>query len=117
MADAIAFANDFAPEHLTLACRDPERWLPHLAAAGSVFLGSYAPPAAGDYATGANHVLPTGGAARSFGALGVGDFGRPIQVQTVDASGIESLVAVTDVLARVEVLPWHARSVRLRSET
>jgi len=117
MADAIAFANDFAPEHLTLACRDPERWLPHLVAAGSVFLGPYTPPAAGDYATGANHVLPTGGAARSFGALGVGAFGRPIQVQMVDASGIESIAAVTDVLARLEVLPWHARSVRLRSET
>jgi histidinol dehydrogenase len=117
MADAIAFANDFAPEHLTLACRDPQRWLSRVVAAGSVFLGSYAPPAAGDYATGANHVLPTGGAARSFGALGVGDFGRPIQVQAVDASGIESIAAVTDVLARLEGLPWHARSVRLRSET
>jgi histidinol dehydrogenase len=117
MADAIAFANDFAPEHLTLACRDPQRWLPRVVAAGSVFLGSYAPPAAGDYATGANHVLPTGGAARSFGALGVSDFGRPIQVQAVEASGIESIAAVTDVLAHLEVLPWHARSVRLRSET
>ena len=117
MAGAIAFANDFAPEHLTLACRDPQRWLPGVVAAGSIFLGSYAPPAAGDYATGANHFLPTGGAARSFGALGVGDFGRPIQVQAVDASGIESIAAVTDVLARLEVLPWHARSVRLRSET
>ena len=76
----------------------------------------YAPPAAGDYATGANHVLPTGGAARSFGALGVSDFGRAIQVQAIDAGGIEAIVAITDVLARLEALPWHARSVRLRSE-
>jgi histidinol dehydrogenase len=117
IAEAIAFANDFAPEHLTLACRDARRWLSQVMAAGSVFLGPYAPPAAGDYATGANHVLPTGGAARSFGALGVSDFGRAIQVQAIDAGGIEAIAAVTDVLARLEALPWHARSVRLRSET
>jgi histidinol dehydrogenase len=117
IAGAIAFANDFAPEHLTLACRDARRWLAHVMAAGSVFVGPYTPPAAGDYATGANHVLPTGGAARSFGALGVSDFGRAIQVQAVDADGIEGIAAVTDVLAQLEALPWHARSVRLRSES
>jgi histidinol dehydrogenase len=117
IAEAIAFANDFAPEHLTLACRDARRWLPLVQAAGSVFVGPYAPPAAGDYATGANHVLPTGGAARSFGALGVRDFGRAIQVQAIDPDGIEAVAVVTDVLARLEALPWHARSVRLRSET
>ncbi len=115
MADAIAFTNDFAPEHLTLACRDARRWLPQVTSAGSVFVGPYSPPAAGDYATGANHVLPTGGAARSFGALGVSDFGRAIQVQAIDATGIDAIAAVTDVLARLEALPWHARSVRLRS--
>jgi histidinol dehydrogenase len=117
LADAIAFANDFGPEHLTLACCDPQQWLPQVVAAGSVFLGAYAAPAAGDYATGANHVLPTGGAARRFGALGVAAFGRPIQVQAVDATGIDAIAAVTDVLARVEALPWHARSIRIRSET
>jgi histidinol dehydrogenase len=117
IAEAIAFANDFAPEHLTLACRDARRWLREVMAAGSVFVGPFSPPAAGDYATGANHVLPTGGAARSFGALGVSDFGRAIQVQAIDADGIDAIAAVTDVLARLEALPWHARSVRLRSET
>jgi histidinol dehydrogenase len=115
LQQAIAFANDFAPEHLTLACRDPERWLPLVNAAGSIFLGVYAAAAAGDYATGANHVLPTGGATRSFGALGVEAFGRAIQVQSVDATGIEAIAAVTDVLAAAESLPWHAASVRLRS--
>jgi histidinol dehydrogenase len=117
LAEAIAFANDFAPEHLTLACREARRWLAQVMAAGSVFVGPYAPPAAGDYATGANHVLPTGGAARSFGALGVSDFGRAIQVQAIGADGIEAIAAITDVLAQLEALPWHARSVRLRSET
>ena len=112
---AIAFANDFAPEHLTLACRDPQRWLPLVTAAGSIFLGAYAAAAAGDYATGANHVLPSGGAARSFGALGVEAFGRAVQVQSVEATGIEAIAAVTDVLAAAEQLPWHAASVRQRS--
>ena len=116
IAEAIGFANDFAPEHLTLACRDARRLLSQVMAAGSVFVGPYAPPAAGDYATGANHVLPTGGAARSFGALGVNDFGRAIQVQAIDADGIEAITSVTDVLARLESLPWHARSVRLRTK-
>jgi histidinol dehydrogenase len=115
--EAIAFADDFAPEHLTLACRDAERWLPMVRSAGSVFLGSYTAAAAGDYATGANHVLPTGGAARSFGALGVQQFGRAIQVQSVDGMGITAIAAVTDVLASTEALPWHARSVRIRSAT
>ena len=112
--DAIAFANDFAPEHLSLACRDPARWLPGVRSAGSVFLGPYGAPAAGDYATGANHVLPTGGSARSFGALGVSAFGRAIQVQQVEANGIEAVASVVDILAAVERLPWHAASVRLR---
>ncbi|HYY45664.1 MAG TPA: histidinol dehydrogenase, partial [Candidatus Angelobacter sp.] len=114
---AIAFANDFASEHLTLAVRDPQRWLPLVQSAGSVFLGPFAAAAAGDYATGANHVLPTGGTARSFGALGVHDFGRAIQVQQVDEAGIRNVVPLTDVLAEAEQLPWHASSVRMRSRS
>ena len=113
---AIRFANDFAPEHLTLALRDPGRWLSLVKSAGSVFLGPYSAPAAGDYATGANHVLPTGGTARSFGALGVQTFGRAIQVQEVDETGVKGIVLVTDVLGKVEQLPWHASSVRMRSQ-
>lgn len=114
---AIAFANDFAPEHLTLAVRDPERWLAHIRSAGSIFLGAYSAPAAGDYATGANHVLPTGGAARRFGALGVQSFGRAVQVQQVDEAGVQNIVPITDVLGDVEELPWHSSSVRIRSRS
>lgn len=112
---AIAFSNDFAPEHLALSVRNARKYLSLVTAVGSVFLGGGAPPAAGDYATGANHVLPTGGSARSFGALGVRNFGRPIQVQEVDTVGIEQLVRIADVLARHENLPGHAASVRIRS--
>ena len=114
MDDAVVFANAFAPEHLTLACAQPERWLPRISAAGSVFLGAYAPAAAGDYATGANHVLPTGGASRSFSALGVEAFGRRVQVQSLDRDGLRRLEPVVTAIAAVENLTAHAESVRVR---
>jgi histidinol dehydrogenase len=113
---AVAFANDFAPEHLTLACAEPERWLTRISAAGSVFLGPYAPAAAGDYATGANHVLPTGGASRSFSALGVDAFGRTLQVQSLDRSGLARLEPVVEAIAGAEHLTAHAQSVRARRD-
>jgi histidinol dehydrogenase len=114
LAAAVAFANDFAPEHLTLACAEPERWLARISAAGSVFLGPFAPAAAGDYATGANHVLPTGGASRSFSALGVDAFGRTLQIQSLDRSGLAQLEPVVEAIAGAERLTAHAQSVRSR---
>jgi len=114
MEAAVAYANDFAPEHLTLACADPDRWLARISAAGSVFLGPYAPAAAGDYATGANHVLPTGGASRSFSALGVDAFGRTLQIQSLDRDGLRRLEPVVDAVAAAERLAAHAESVRAR---
>jgi histidinol dehydrogenase len=112
---AIEFANDFAPEHLTLACSEPDRWLAQILAAGSVFLGPYAPAAAGDYATGGNHVLPTGGASRSFSALGVDAFGRTMQVQALDRDGLRHLEPVVDAISGVERLIAHGDSVRARA--
>jgi histidinol dehydrogenase len=114
LEEAVAFANDFAAEHLTLACAEPGRWLARISAAGSVFLGPYAPAAAGDYATGANHVLPTGGASRSFSALGVDAFGRTLQVQSLDRSGLAKLEPVVEAIAGAEELTAHAESVRAR---
>jgi histidinol dehydrogenase len=114
MDEAVTFANDFAPEHLTLACADPERWLARISAAGSVFLGAYAPAAAGDYATGANHVLPTGGSSRSFSALGLDAFGRTLQVQSLDRDGLRRLEPIVDAIAGAEGLTAHRESVRAR---
>jgi histidinol dehydrogenase len=114
MESAVTFANDFAPEHLTLACTEPERWLARVLTAGSVFLGPYAPAAAGDYATGANHVLPTGGASRSFSALGVDAFGRTMQAQSMDRDGLLRLEPVVDAIAGAEQLSAHRESVRVR---
>jgi histidinol dehydrogenase len=111
---AAAFANDFAPEHLTLACAEPDRWLARISAAGSIFLGPYAPAAAGDYATGANHVLPTGGASRSFSALGLDAFGRTMQVQSLDRDGLRRLEPIVDAIARAERLTAHRDSVHAR---
>ena len=115
MEAAVVFANDFAPEHLTLACAEPDPWLARISAAGSVFLGPYAPAAAGDYATGGNHVLPTGGASRSFSALGVDAFGRTMQVQSLDLAGLRRLEPVVDAIAEAERLTAHRDSVRVRA--
>ncbi|MHB1526087.1 MAG: histidinol dehydrogenase [Candidatus Dormibacteria bacterium] len=111
---AIRFANDYAPEHLILACRDSARWLPLVTNAGSVFLGAHAPAALGDYATGANHVLPTGGMARSFSPLGLLDFGHTIQVQSVSPPGLAQLAPLVEQIAQVEGFGQHWRSVEVR---
>src|SRR5256884_3948244 len=114
MEAAVAFANDFAPEHLTLACAEPDRWLTRISAAGSVFLGPYAPAAAGDYATGANHVLPTGGASRSFSPLGVNALGRTMQGQSLDRDGLHPLQPPGHAHPRAEQVPPPRESVRGR---
>lgn len=111
---ALAFANDYAPEHLELAVRDPERWLPQVRHAGTVFLGAWSPEAAGDYATGANHTLPTAGFARGFGPLSVENFGRWMQAQTVAPEGLAVLRPTIERLAAIEGLPAHAASVQAR---
>ena len=116
LASAVEFADGFAPEHLILAFEGAGAALPSVTRAGSVFLGLRTPAAAGDYATGANHVLPTGGAGRAFSALGLSDFGRVIQVQAADAEGIAALRRIVDPLAEAEGMPAHAESVRLRCD-
>ena len=72
--EALEFANLYAPEHLQIVTRDPFALLPRIKHAGSIFLGPYAPVPVGDYASGTNHVLPTGGCARMFSGLSVDDF-------------------------------------------
>ncbi len=117
LEQAIRFANDYAPEHLILACRDPASWLPQVRNAGSVFLGAHSPAALGDYASGANHVLPTGGMARSFSPLGLLDFGHTLQVQSVSPTGLAKLAPLVEQISRVEGFGqhWHSVEVRLGS--
>jgi histidinol dehydrogenase len=82
--------------------------------AGSVFIGPFSPEAAGDYASGPNHVLPTGGAARIRGGLSVMDFLKVISVQQLNAGGLDGLSAAIRTLARAEGLEAHARSIEVR---
>jgi histidinol dehydrogenase len=111
LADGVDVANQFAPEHLSI----PEHALLHgVRHAGSVFIGPYSPEAAGDYASGPNHVLPTAGAARIRGGLSVTDFLKVITVQELSRPALARLAPSITTLARAEGLEAHARSVEVR---
>lgn len=116
LEEAVALANRYAPEHLEIMTCDPRRLLSQISNAGSVFIGPYSPNAAGDYATGTNHVLPTARYARSFGAVSVESFGRLVQVQEVTSDGLAAIGDTITTLAREEALEGHARAVGLRLE-
>jgi histidinol dehydrogenase len=113
---AVEFANRFAPEHLQIVVRDPETILPRVTHAGSVFLGAHSPVAAGDYASGPNHVLPTAGAARSYGGLSLWAFLRLVPVQRLTPQALADLGEAVVRLAQAEGLPGHAQAVRVRLE-
>ena len=114
IAQAIGISNEYAPEHLILALREPRPWLDAVEAAGSVFLGDWAPEALGDYCSGTNHVLPTGGAARACSGLGVASFQTTISVQAVERHGLAAIGPTAVELAQAEGLEAHASAVRLR---
>lgn len=113
---AFDISNAYAPEHLILALRDARAWLPRVEAAGSVFLGDFAPEALGDYCSGTNHVLPTGGAARFTGGVSVASFQIAMTVQEVAREGIAAIGPCAVELARAEGLDAHLRAVALRME-
>lgn len=116
LEEGIAFLNEYAPEHLQIMTRNPRQVLEKVENAGSVFLGRYTPVACGDYASGTNHVLPTGGAARAYSGLGVQDFLKSISFQEASREGLEVLAEIILPLAEVEGLYAHAESVRRRLE-
>ena len=116
MSEAVLFAEEYAAEHLSIQADDDEAILDRINAAGSVFLGPHTPVAAGDYASGTNHVLPTNGGARRFGGLSVDTFLRSTTVQRIDADGLEELSDAITTLAAAEGLEAHAESVRKRFE-
>ncbi len=112
--EAIAFSNAYAPEHLSVDVADAESVVPRLTNAGSIFVGPWAPESAGDYATGANHVLPTGGLARSSGPLSVEAFGRFSQIQRIDRNGLTGIAETIRALATAEGLTAHRNAVDAR---
>jgi histidinol dehydrogenase len=114
LAAALAFANLYAPEHLQIVTREPFALLPEIKHAGSIFLGPYAPVPVGDYASGTNHVLPTGGSARMFSGLSVDDFIKRPTFQHLSLAALESLKDTVITLAENEGLLVHARAVAER---
>jgi histidinol dehydrogenase len=109
--DAVAIVNRLAPEHLVV---DSATGVDQYHAAGTIFVGPWSVQAAGDYCTGSNHVLPTGGAARFRGGLSAADFVRVFSVQTLDARAIKSIGPSAIALAEAEGLTAHAASVKVR---
>jgi histidinol dehydrogenase len=108
---ALEWVNRIAPEHLTV---DSEADVPAVRSAGSIFVGSYSPQPAGDYASGPNHVLPTAGAARFRGGLSTADFVKIITVQRFARQGLRQMAPVITTLAEAEGLRAHAQAVRVR---
>ena len=111
LEEAVEISNRFAPEHLSIP---DASLLDRVRHAGSVFVGPHSPEAAGDYASGPNHVLPTSGAARQRGGLSVMDYVKLISVQELSGPALAKLAPAITTLARAEGLEAHARSVEVR---
>ena len=109
--EAMALANRIAPEHLVV---DDEALVREPVTAGAVFIGPFSAQAAGDYATGSNHVLPTAGAARFRGGLSAADYVRVLSVQRITRGGLAQLAPTILALARAEGLGGHAESIEVR---
>jgi len=116
VAAALAFADEYAPEHLSVDVADLDGALAALRHAGSLFLGTFAPESAGDYAAGSNHVLPTAGGARAYSPLGVEAFGRWMQVDRITRDGLARIAPAVAAVAEAEGLTAHRRAVEIRFE-
>jgi histidinol dehydrogenase len=116
LSDAIEFSNRFAPEHLALAVREGERFVPKIQNAGAVFVGAAGSSVFGDYASGPNHTLPTGGTAVCRGGLTLESFMKPLFIETFTSEGVRSMSPIVMELARAERLDAHARAAEIRGE-
>ena len=114
LEQALDFTNEYAAEHLQIITEDPWVILPRIKHAGSIFMGHWAPVAAGDYGSGTNHVLPTGQAARMFSGLSVDDFIKKPTFQYLTKDGLSYLKDAVITLAEAEGLPVHAETIRQR---
>jgi histidinol dehydrogenase len=112
--ECLKVSNRYAPEHLIIATADPYLHAAAVTNAGSVFLGNYSSESTGDYMTGPNHTLPTGGFARSYSGVSTGSFMKKIFFQEVTESGIKSIGPATELLAGAEMLGGHRNAVSVR---
>jgi histidinol dehydrogenase len=116
LEEAVEVANQYAPEHLSLAVADPEALLPLVRNAGAVFAGPLAAETFGDYLAGSSHVLPTDGAARAWSGVSVHTFLKAMTVQSVTAEAARAIAGPAAALARLEGLEAHARAADARGE-
>jgi len=116
MDEAAEVANNLAPEHLQILTNNPRKIAKKIANAGAIFLGPYTPVAIGDYVAGPSHVLPTGGSARFFSGLGVGDFYKSTHVLSYTKRALEKLREPLERIAEIEGLRKHLDSVKVRFE-
>ena len=114
--NAIDLLNEYAAEHLILACDDPEKIADKIINAGSIFLGHYTPESAGDYSSGTNHTLPTNGHARAYSGVNLDSFCKKITLQSISKSGLEILSKSIIPMAEAESLQAHANAVKVRLE-
>lgn len=113
-ADAIDLLNEYAAEHLILACNHPAALADQVINAGSVFLGHYSPESVGDYASGTNHTLPTNGYARAYSGVSVDSFVKKITFQQLSEAGLKNIGRTVELMAEAEGLQAHANAVRVR---
>jgi histidinol dehydrogenase len=116
LKDAVAIANDFAPEHISIVTRDDEKLAAQVLTAGAIFLGGYSPVAAGDFLAGPSHTLPTGGAGKSFPGLTVDMFQRRTSIVALDARSLKKSAPTIVKFSEIEGLDAHGRSASIRFE-
>ena len=112
--DAIDLLNEYAAEHLILACQNAREVAARISNAGSIFIGHFSPESAGDYASGTNHTLPTNGYARNFSGVSVDSFVKKMTFQELSAGGLQNLGATIETMAAAENLDAHKRAVSIR---
>ena len=112
--EAVHVANQLAPEHLEIMVRSPQKLVKRIRSAGAIFLGQYSPVTVGDYVAGPSHVLPTGGAARTFSGLGIDDFIRRTHVISYTKKALERVREPLERLTAIEGLPRHYEAIKVR---
>lgn len=114
MDDAITLVNEYAAEHLIIACNDDEAIAERITNAGSIFLGNYSPESVGDYASGTNHTLPTNGFAKTYSGVSVDSFVKKITYQKLSRQGLQHIAKTVETLAEAEGLHAHKNAVSIR---
>lgn len=112
--EAIKIANKYAPEHLIISVKEPWECADRITSAGSIFIGNFSPESAGDYASGTNHKLPTGGWAKSQGGITTDSFCRTYTIQEISERGLYSLANTIEVMSAAEGLEAHMNAVKIR---